>query len=130
MITTIKDFILIKENKHKGEIVSLNKIHKLYHQSNPFFRDIILKTGLKCMKGDSYSIHSPEEDCIPAIFAYRDDMYGYDSSYDDDIYEILFNKIPNTWYVDNEAGNMCLVTYKDIPVSAIKLIYKGTGNNL
>lgn len=119
------------ENKHKGEQVSPKII---WHKSSPFFRDKIDKEGLKVMKGDSYMSHSPEKSSPPAIFGYFGDIDYYDSTYDDDIWEIDTTKIPNVqWFIDKEVGvdvQSAVVTYQNIPRNAIKLIYKGTGEDL
>jgi len=122
MILKYKDFL--NENKHQGDEI---KPKKLWHKSNPIFRDVINEMGLIPKKGDSYMCHSPEEECPPAIFGYWGDIKYYDSTYDDDIWEIDTSKISNTWYVDLEVGKQAVVTYDPIPRKAIKLIYSGTG---
>lgn len=117
-------------SKHKGEIVKPNKV---YHKSNPKFRDLIDNEGLKTMKGDSYSAHSPEEGEQPAIFGYMgDDIKYYDSTYDDDVWLIDARKINNIWFYDKEVGSidkLAVVTYTDIPRNAIELVYRGTGES-
>ena len=116
----------ISLNKHKGEPI-YPKI--VYHKSAPTCRELINKEGLKVMKGDSYCLHSPEESCPPAIFGY---VTGeYDSTYDDDIWEIDTSKNSSiNWFEDKETScedNKTVVTYQNIPREIIKLIYKGTG---
>ena len=106
------------------------KPDKVYHKSNPIYREQINNDGLKCMKGDSYEGHSPEEKDPPAIFGYVNDINNYDTTYDDDIWLIDATKITNTWFIDNEVGKIAVVTYNDIPRSAIKLVYKGIGDSL
>ena len=124
---SIVSFAQFNENKHKGKQVSPKII---WHKSVPFFRDKIDKEGLKVMKGDSYMSHSPEKSSPPAIFGYFGDIDYYDSTYDDDIWEIDTTKIPNVqWFIDKEVGvdvQLGVVTYQNIPRNAIKLIYKGT----
>lgn len=126
-----KEFVSLYENKHKGKRMFPTT---LYHKSNPMFREQIEKEGLKLMKGESYSLHSPEESSPLAIFAYFGDIDYYDSTYDDDIWQIDVSKIPNVeWFLDNEVGGMiqsAVVTYQNIPREAIKLIYKGTGKSM
>jgi hypothetical protein len=119
-------FLLYEEFKHKGERVFKDII---YHKANPKFRDKIDKEGLKCMKGDSYSAHSPEESEIPAIFGYFSETDPYDSTYDDDIWIINANK-KMKWYKDLEMGDdTSVVTYDNIPRNCIELKYKGTGKS-
>jgi hypothetical protein len=116
------------ENKHQGELVHPKIV---YHKSNPIFRDKISEEGLKPMKGDSYSLHSPEESAIPAIFGYIGDIDYYDSTYDDDIWEIK-SADDITWYIDNEVGGnikSAVMTYDSISKDKIRLLYKGTGKS-
>ena len=121
----------LAENKHKGARVHPKVI---YHKSNPMFREKIEKEGLKIMKGDSYMCHSPEKSCPPAIFGYTGDVDYYDSTYDDDVWQIDVAKIPNhEWFIDKEVGGhiqQAVVTYQNIPREAIKIIYKGSGKSL
>jgi hypothetical protein len=111
--------------KHKGDKVNPTIV---YHKSNPVFRKEIERDGLKVMKGDSYSCHSPEETEPPAIFGKTDDRY--DSTYDDDVWLIDCSLIKNEWFRDRECDDSCVVTYDNIPRYAISLIYKGTGETL
>ena len=62
--------------------------------------------------------------------------YQYtDGEFDDDVWEIDTTKINNTWHQDSNydydrmVGGYFphIVTYEDIPPSAIKLIHKGEG---
>lgn len=118
------------ENKHKGPEVQPKLV---YHKSNPIFRNLIDEQGLKVMKGDSYSCHSPEKECPPAIFGYVGDPDCYDSTYDDDIWLIDTSEIPDhRWYIDLEVSGYiqsAVVTYENIPRRAIRLIYRGTGES-
>lgn len=117
-------------SKHKGPMIYPDIV---YHKSNPIFRDSILKNGLIPQKGDSYSLHSPENNEPKAIFGYiSKNNYEYDSTYDDDIYEIYTNKTNNEWFQDLQTSGTSqntVVTYTSIPKEAIKLIYKGTGDS-
>jgi hypothetical protein len=127
-LLTFTEFV--NENKHKGKRM-FPKI--VYHKSPPSVRKNIQKDGLKVMKGDSYMCHSPEESCPPAIFGYFGDIDYYDSTWDDDIWEIDTKKIPEIeWFLDKEVGmaiQSAVVTYQNIPKDAIKLIYKGSGKS-
>lgn len=110
--------------KHKGAIINPNLV---YHASNPFFRDLISIEGLKVMKGNSYSVYSPEESEPPAIFGSIKNEY--DSTWDDDIWLIDCSLCNNKWFTDKEFKNIGVVTYENIPKEAISLIYKGTGKD-
>jgi hypothetical protein len=100
----------------------------VYHKSNPIFRDNIAVNGLLPMKGSSYACHSPADADPPAIFGSVNT--DYDSTYDDDVYQIDVVQCTNEWFVDNEVhGGDCVVTYIAIPLNAITLIHKGTGKS-
>ena len=100
---------------------------KLYHTSNPKFRDEILKHGLIPQVG--------EQRC----FAYQNDTTPYtflseepwDSTFDDDVYvvdipmELTENDLND--YPDNK--NKWYTTRHSIPVQKIVLIHIGTGNS-
>lgn len=103
-------------------------VHVLYHTSNPHFRNNIAKEGLTPQVGASYSAHyNDKTNLLPGIFL---SVEKYDSTYDDDIYEIDTAKLdPNKLYKDPDEEIDCgWFLYADaIPVNAIKLIYKGSG---
>ena len=70
----------------------------------------------------------------PVIFAYDKDKKEYDSTYDDDIYEIDTTKLKKEdWKKDPDEGMYdifgSIVYSKKIPKDAIKLIYEGTGED-
>ena len=143
MIIKQEDFIckLIREELNKfsynkedvaGDKIIPNK--HIYHVSNPKYRKEILKNGLIPKVGDSYSGHAGYDNIIiPAIFATNseNENYWFDSTYDDDVWEIDTSKIDNEWFVDKHYGGdkdyPHIVTFKSISVNAIKLIYQGTG---
>ena len=108
---------------------------KVYHQSNPMFRNKIEEQGLKVRAGECYKIYAGYgEKCIPAIFATNtsNKRAWFDSSYDDDVWEIDTTKIPNVkWYKDRhyESRSKHIVTFENIPRDAIKLIYEGSGKD-
>lgn len=120
-------FKLFEEfHKHQGPRMHP---HTVYHKSNPKFRETIERDGLVCMKGDSYSAHSPEEEEIPAIFGYTGDIESYDSTYDDDVWLIHTND-DIVWYKDLEMGDdQSVITYQNIPRDHIKIEYKGSGKS-
>ena len=135
-----------KENIHLKESESEDKDYspagkeitpkeKVYHQSNPMFRNKIEKQGLKVRAGECYKIYAGYgEKCIPAIFATNSSnkRAWFDSSYDDDVWEIDTTKIPNVkWYKDRhyESRSKHIVTFENIPRDAIKLIYEGSGKD-
>lgn len=118
---------------------------KAYHTSNPFFREQIAKQGLipktfqqseqtwLTGRGLEPIIEAGEAVLFAVLSNNQDDCYQ--STYDDDIYEIDITQLKNTWYHDPNfidehndvySNNHCL-TFEPIPLSAIKLIYQGTG---
>jgi hypothetical protein len=116
-------------SKHKGDSITPTKV---YHKSNPIFREKIKEEGLLPKKGDSYSAYSPEDNELPAIFGYiGDDINYYDSTYDDDIWLIDAENSNNKWFRDKAVGKgkYTVMTYTNIPVQFIQLIYKGTGDS-
>jgi len=123
----VKTYRMFEMSKHKGDKVNLTTV---YHKSNPIFRDSIDNEGLKPMKGESYTIHSPDEINPPAIFGYVGNIDYYDSTYDDDIWVIDTKGLNNEWFVDKEVGESAVLTYTPIPRSALTLKYKGTGKSL
>jgi hypothetical protein len=118
----------------KSRLVKTNKY--VYHKSNPIFRDEISSMGL-IPKGKSEAWLSDTNIKGKVIFATNSDNEKdwFDSTYDDDIYKIDTKLIKNKWYQDPNfycESNNCkyIITYEPIPKSAIKLIYKGTGESL
>lgn len=117
-------------SKHKGEqwepVTNI-----LYHKANPKFRDQIKSEGLRLMKGESYSLHSPEDNEPPAIFTYFGDWWeGYETGYFDDVWTIDITKINNIWFKDLQVGGWgtALVSYcNTIPPEALILLYEGSG---
>lgn len=121
---------------------------RAYHTSNPIFRSAIAKEGLvpqffsdkagTWVLGNGLEVLA--ENNTPALFALLSDDCNqvYDSCYDDDIYEIDLTKIQNKWFHDpnfTDEGKPCqenrhALTLHPIPLSAIKLIYQGTGKDV
>ena len=106
--------------------------NKLWHKGNPYFRKDILKYGLIPKVGESYQLHwsKPKEQLKPLIFLYDKTIAEYDSTYDDDIWEIDTSKLYKECFdIDKGLTVDWVYTYsKNIPLDCIKLIYKGSGN--
>lgn len=125
---------ILRENDYSpaGKEVMPNSI--VVHKSNPMFREEILKNGLKVKTGECYTIYvGYGTKCKPAIFATNSTKKRawFDSTYDDDIWEINTEMIPDVkWYKDRhyESRSKHIVTFQDIPKEAITLKYKGTGS--
>lgn len=101
----------------------------LYHKSNPSFRESILENGLLPKIGASYKCHYEENVMGAAVFVCT--TQDYDTTYDDDVYEISlsdedFEKLD--FNIDKEVDNS-LYTFSKIPSSFIKLIHEGTGES-
>jgi hypothetical protein len=135
-----KENIYLRESKSKdkeyspaGKEITPNKI--VIHKSNPKFRDKIIEQGLKVRAGECYKIYAGYgTKCKPAIFATNstNKRSWFDSTYDDDVWEIDTTKISNVkWYKDRhyESRSKHIVTFQDIPKEAIKLIYEGSGKD-
>jgi len=122
-----------KEYSPAGKEIIPNE--KVFHQSNPMFRNKIEEQGLKVRAGECYKIYAGYgEKCIPAIFATNSSnkRAWFDSTYDDDVWEIDTTKIPSVkWYKDRhyESRSKHIVTFENIPRDAIKLIYEGSGKD-
>lgn len=124
--TTIRDFLNENHNSHLVEVIP-NKY--VYHTSNPIFRDKISKEGL-IPKGKSETWLSDTKIDGKVIFVVNSnkEKYFFDSTYDDDIYQIDTTKLNNKWYNDPNFGSdeLHLITFENIPLNSIKLIYKGS----
>lgn len=111
----------------------------IYHTSNPFFRDKISKKGL-LPKGKSANWLSDTKIDGKVIFAVNSDNPEdwWDSGFDDDLYRIDTTTIKNKWYYDPNFLNGVyknnkldrIITFDPIPLNAIEMLYKGTGDNL
>ncbi len=136
-IITESQYRKLQEQRVKGEEISPEKY--VTHTSNPINRDSIMELGIKTTLGECYLIYADsnygeDEECVPAVFATnsikKKDLF--DSTYDDDIW-VINTEIANVqWYNDAhfEGGDYKhIVTFEDIPVEAIKLVYKGTGGD-
>jgi hypothetical protein len=136
-IITESQYRKLQEQRVKGEEVSPEKY--VTHTSNPINRDSIMEHGIRATLGECYMIYADsnyneEDECVPAVFATnsikKKDLF--DSTYDDDIW-VINTEIANVqWYNDAhfEGGDYKhIVTFEDIPVESIKLVYKGTGDD-
>lgn len=127
--TNIQEFIT--ESKYKYIQVIPNKY--VYHTSNPIFRDKISKEGL-VTKGKSDAWLSDTKIDGNVIFAVNSDNKEdwWDSTYDDDIYQIDTTNLINKWYNDPNFNleDKRIITFEDIPLNYIKLIYKGSGKDI
>jgi hypothetical protein len=107
---------------------------KLYHTSNPQFRQKIAKEGLKTSaKTENWLTDTKITGKVIFAIMSNDVKDAYDSTYDDDIYEIDATKIYNKWFRDpnflDSKDAMHVITFDDIPKHAIKLIHTGTGES-
>lgn len=128
--TTIKQFLNENYNSKLIEVVPNNYI---YHTSNPIFREKISKEGL-VTQGKSAAWLSDTKIDGKVIFAVNSNNKNdwWDSTYDDDVYEIDTTKLSNKWYNDPnfDLDDKRIITFENIPRDSIKLIYKGTSNDL
>ncbi len=118
--------IYLKESESKNKEYSpagkeVTPKEKVYHQSNPIFRNKIEEQGLKVRAGECYKIYvGYGEKCIPAIFATNSSnkRAWFDSTYDDDVWEIDTTKIPNVkWFKDRHFDSR-----REIDVSGVSKI--------
>lgn len=137
IVITESQYKKLQEQRVKGEEITPGRY--VVHSSNPSNRDNISTTGLQVSLGECYLIYADsnygeDDECVPAIFATnsikKKDLF--DSTYDDDIWVIDTERANVQWYKDAhfDGGNTKhIVTFEDIPVDAIRLIYKGTGGD-
>jgi hypothetical protein len=125
-IDRIKQMIGVNE-----KLIPVSPNRFVYHTSNPMFREQIKKMGL-IPKGESeaWLSNTPIEGEV--IFATNSDDKNdwFDSTYDDDIYQIDTTTLNNKWYLDPNFNhlrdnNPYIITFEPIPSDAIKMIYKG-----
>jgi hypothetical protein len=101
-------------------------VNFLYHKSNPLDRKSIDKQGLLPQRGEQWLRGTDIKG--KAIFATtKKDLFN--STYDDDIWEINLSLIPTIkWFIDpNYENKNHLYTQQPIPKNAIKLIKQGSG---
>ena len=136
-IITESQYQKLQEQRVKGEEITPGKY--VVHTSNPSNRDSIIDYGIRAVLGECYLIYADsnygeDEECVPAVFATdsikKKDMF--DSTYDDDIWIIDTEIAGVQWYKDahfDGGDTKHIVTFEDIPVDAIKLVSKGTGQD-
>jgi hypothetical protein len=107
------------------------------HKSAPYWRKKIGLTGLQVSVGDCYQMYvGGDVKCKKAIFATdsSDEKDMFYSTYDDDIWLIDTECAGVSWFKDkhfNEGDyNYHIVTFKNILPDCLKLIHKGTGQDL
>ena len=131
-ISQIESF---KQVLNNDKLINITPNKYVYHKSNIKFRREISKIGL-ITKGKSETWLSDTEIEGNVIFATNSDNKKdwFDSTYDDDVYQIDTTKINNKWLLDPnftwEKSPKYIITFDNIPLSAIKLVYKGSGNDL
>lgn len=127
-VRTIHEF-LNDQNSHLIEVLPNEYV---YHTSNPLFRNKISKEGL-IPKGKSEAWLSNTKIFGKVIFAVNSENKEdwWDSTYDDDIYKINTQHINNKWYNDPnfDLNDNRIITFENIPINSIELIYKGTGDS-
>ena len=125
-------YIKLYESFLNSHLVEVEPNKYLYHTSNPIFRDKIAKEGL-IPKGKSESWLSDTKIDGKVIFAVNSDNKKdwWDSTYDDDIYQIDTIGLKNVWYNDPNFGTdkLHIITFEAIPPRSLKLIYKGKGES-
>ena len=127
----------LQEQRVKGDEITPDKY--VVHSSNPSNRENISTTGLQTSLGECYLIYADsnygeDDECVPAIFATNSVKKKelFDSTYDDDVWVIDTERANVQWYKDahfDGGDTKHIVTFEDIPVDAIRLIYKGTGGD-
>lgn len=127
-----RDFIEGDEKQvhnKNNHLIEVTPNRYVYHTSNPMFRDNISKEGL-VVKGKGESWLSDTNINGEVIFAVNsnDKKDWWDSTYDDDIYEIDTTNLNNKWYSDPnfKLDDKRILTFENIPTNSIKLIYKGS----
>ena len=104
----------------------------LYHKAPIAARKSIMKNGLIPSIGDSYKAHwDDREDLKPYVFLYDHNTVNngeYDSTYDDDIYAVDVSQLDKKHIFKDPDKSMkgCLAYDIPIPISAIKMVYKGS----
>ena len=107
----------------------MQKEIKLYHVSNPENRLSILKDGLIPSIGFSYQCQYEDGHMGPVVFVSTDNLY--DSTYDDDRYEISLSKeeYENLEFQEDLEASNALFTENLISKEKIRLIYRGSGQS-
>ena len=127
-IKTYESFL----NESNNHLIEVKPNNYVYHTSNPMFRDKIEKVGL-IPQGKSDAWLSNTKIDGEVIFAVNSDdkKDWWDSTYDDDMYQIDTTLIKNKWYSDPnfDVEDKRMITFDPIQRNSIKLMYKGTGES-
>lgn len=112
----------IYEKLNYNKPISIPSI--LYHTENPYNRDLVYKRGLVPSIGGSYECHYEDEELDPVIFLSE---HKYDSTYDDDIWEIDVTQLDESCIFNDFDDTMegCYVYTKRIKPEALTLVYEG-----
>lgn len=137
-IITENQYRILIEQRVKGDEITPQKY--VVHSSSPSNRESISKYGIRAVLGECYLIYADsnygeDDECVPAVFATnslkKKDLF--DSTYDDDLW-VIDTEIANVkWFKDAHFKSDTyphIVTFEDIPVEAVRLVYKGTGRSL
>jgi hypothetical protein len=137
IVITESQYKKLQEQRVKGEEITPDKY--VVHTSNPSNRDSIKEYGIRAVLGECYLIYADsnygeEDECVPAVFDTNSVKKKelFDSTYDDDVWVIDTERANVQWYKDahfDGGDTKHIVTFEDIPVDAIRLIYKGTGGD-
>jgi len=115
-------------------------IKTAYHKSNAGDRFSIKEKGLVPQVGESYLSHQPEtvEKIGEVSFAILGREVEYDSTYDDDLWEIAYSEDPDSplyikWEQDpsfDEHSNVHVYTKQIIPSKQMTQLYFGSNNSV
>ena len=97
----------------------------LYHTSNPKNRKSVLKHGLIPRIGEQLYA----KDYVKYKKAVYLSYAPWNSTYDDDIWQIDTTKIKNKFVEDLNIQSGAIVTFTKVSKGALKLIHKGTGES-
>lgn len=124
-------------DRYNSKLIEVIPNRYVYHTSNPIFRDKISEEGLiPKPKSESWLSDTKINGQVIFVVNSDDKKDWWDSTYDDDIYQIDTKNLKNKWYKDPNFINglykseyPAIITFDKIPYNSIKLIYKGTGES-
>ena len=117
-------------DRYNSKLIEVIPNRYVYHTSNPIFRDKISEEGLiPKPKSESWLSDTKINGQVIFVVNSDDKKDWWDSTYDDDIYQIDTTNLINKWYNDPNFNleYKRIITFEDIPLNYIKLIYKGSG---
>jgi hypothetical protein len=100
--------------------------NKAWHKANPLYRKSIEDNGLIAQIGGSYQCHYEEDNMGKAVFFSLDEHGLFDSTYDDDVWEISI-PLDLVMYEDPSMKLPMAYTNACIDSKYLTLIHKGTG---